>query len=114
MSEEIVGLYVSDRVRRDKKFSSRSWEVPTGPEPKVHRGRWRAFPYTAERDEEGEAAFWGALCDEWERSDTVEGRRVERFAFYLMQADTLDGEEDGGYGQVRKRLIKRFDCRLRK
>ena len=91
-----------------------AWEVPTGPEPKVHRGRWRAFPYTAERDEEGEAAFWGALCDEWERSDTVEGRRVERFAFYLMQADTLDGEEDGGYGQVRKRLIKRFDCRLRK
>ena len=74
----------------------------------------RAGGRDEEGDEEGEAAFWGALCDEWERSDTVEGRRVERFAFYLMQADTLDGEEDGGYGQVRKRLMKRFDCRLRK
>jgi hypothetical protein len=36
-------------------------QVPRGDEPRRRRGRWRAFPYTAERSVEAAAAFWGAL-----------------------------------------------------
>ena len=36
-------------------------QVPRGDEPRRRRGRWRAFPYTAERSVEASAAFWGVL-----------------------------------------------------
>ena len=82
--------------------------MPTGTaEPARRRGRWRAFPYTAEeRSAADDAAFWGALCDEWEAHD-ARGRTVVGFHFYMMQADALPG---GEYGGVRKRLIRRFAC----
>ncbi|EOD32968.1 hypothetical protein EMIHUDRAFT_230137 [Emiliania huxleyi CCMP1516] len=42
-----------------------SWAVPEEEAP-AHGGRWRSLPLTAERGEDEEAQFWGALCDEWE------------------------------------------------
>ena len=93
-----------------------AWAVPTGPEPQRRRGRWRAFPYTAERDTDAESAFWGTLCDEWEANDVL-GRSVVRFHFYLLQADAIAMEEveAGGseYGPVSKRLIRQFECKGR-
>lgn len=100
-----------------------AWQVPLGDEPRRRRGRWRAFPYTAERAADAEAAFWGALCDEWERHDEL-GRSVVGFHFYMLQADVLPAEREAateaaegagraGYGEVRKRLIKTFDCAAR-
>jgi hypothetical protein len=109
-----------------------SWAVPTGEEPARRRGRWRAFPYLAERGEEEQAAFWGALCDEWSAHD-VEGRGVEQFRFYLMTAEAIPVEEElaalrrqvaaeaeakaeglgRSYGAVRKRLVVSFSCKER-
>jgi len=91
-----------------------AWAVPMGAEPPNRRGRWRAFPYTAERAPAAERAFWGALCDEYERADP-QRRAVVGFHFYMMQADARPMEAGGGelYGQVSKRLIKSFDCAAR-
>jgi len=97
-----------------------AWAVPTGPEPPYRRGRWRAFPYTAEREPEAEHAFWWALCNEWERLD-VHRRTVVGFHFYMLQAHAVPleeqvprGDTDGAslteYGAVTKRLIKSFSC----
>ena len=115
-----------------------AWAVRRGDEPPRRRGRWRAFPYTAEREPAAERAFWGALCDEWERFDAA-GRTVVGFHFYMLQADAKPlelvqndqrervpgdqregdggaaearpiGYDEGLYGEVTKRLIKRFNC----
>jgi len=50
-----------------------SWEVPED-EDRVHSGRWRSLPITAERDEQDDFRFWSMLCDEWE------ARERERWA----------------------------------
>ena len=90
-----------------------SWAVPEEEAP-AHGGRWRSLPLTAERGEDEEAQFWGALCDEWEarerervRRAASSGRRsragaaeaaeaaaaaartVVGFHFYLLAADIL-------------------------
>ena len=115
-----------------------SWEVPRGAAPAHRGGRWRSWPYLAERTPEAEDAFWGTLCDEWEARDgssssspfssspASSGRRVVSFVFYLLQADVVPaaaqpaaptGGEAGGwagylpeYGPVRKRRIRQFSC----
>ena len=33
-------------------------------------GRWRSWPYLAERAPAEDAVFWGALCDEWNPTPT--------------------------------------------
>jgi len=71
-----------------------SWEVPRGAAPAHRGGRWRSWPYLAERAPAEDAVFWGALCDEWEdraaaRGCVGGGCRVDSFAFYLMQADVV-------------------------
>ena len=63
-----------------------SWAVPRGTAPSSRGGRWRSWPYLAQREPEAEMAFWGALCDEWEARD---GRPVHSFVFYLLQADVV-------------------------
>ena len=70
-----------------------AWGVPLGAEPARRRGRWRAFPYMAERGEREAAAFWGAVCDEWERHD-ARGRAIEGFHFYMLQADARPVEDE--------------------
>lgn len=105
-----------------------SWEVPRGVAPSSRGGRWRSWPYLAERTPEAEDAFWGALCNEWEARD-ASGRRVVSFVFYLLQADVvpaasepappIEGEASAWagylpeYGPVRKRRIRQFDCQRR-
>ena len=73
-----------------------SWEVPRGAAPASRGGRWRSWPYLAERAPAEDAVFWGALCDEWEHRAFARGClhnsercRVDSFAFYLMQADVV-------------------------
>lgn len=84
------------------------WAVPSGGEPRG--GRWRSWPYTAERSAEADACFWQVLCDEW-RDESGRGRTVERFRFYMLHAPILPGRPlDEGYGEVRKRLIRSFEC----
>ena len=105
-----------------------AWAVPRGAAPAGRGGRWRSWPYLAERTAEADAAFWGALCDEWEARPAAAGRRVDAFVFYLLQADVVPfgaepaaaGAEAGGgeawpgylpaYGGVRKRRIATFSC----
>lgn len=102
-----------------------SWEVPRGSPPARRRGRWRSWPYLAERDDAADAAFWGALCDEWERHDAA-GRTIVGFHFYMLQADIVptgdvaEAEQGGAsaagepaYGEVRKRLVRAFSCEER-
>ena len=92
-----------------------AWAVPRGfDEPAYRRGRWRAWPYTASRDEVANIHFWSMLCDDFERRDS-RGRSVLGFHFYMMQADAVPIEkvrETGGdeYGDVRKRLMQKWDC----
>lgn len=92
-----------------------AWAVPRGfDEPAYRRGRWRAWPYTALRDEAANVHFWSMLCDDFERRDS-RGRSVLGFHFYMMQADAVPIEkvwETSGdeYGDVRKRLIQKWDC----
>jgi hypothetical protein len=101
-----------------------SWEVPRGAAPHHRNGRWRSWPYLAQREPEADDAFWGTLCDEWEARDAA-GRRVVTFVFYLLQADVQpadatsqeaeasDGEWTGylpRYGAVSKRRIRQFSC----
>ena len=107
---EVVDLWrLSDSV---------SWEVPVGAPPARRRGRWRSWPYLAQRDDAADAAFWGALCDEWERHDAAR-RTVVGFHFYMLQADIVptghegDEEEEPAYGEVRKRLVRAFSCEER-
>jgi hypothetical protein len=106
---------VVDVWRDDEKIA---WAPPMGSEPSRRRGRWRAWPYTASREADGpsDVAFWSALCDEWERFDP-HGRTIDGFHFYMMQADTVPIEDQANrgveYGQVRKRLIRRFRCAQR-
>ena len=38
-----------------------SWEVPRGAAPASRGGRWRSWPYLAERAPAGDTVFWGAL-----------------------------------------------------
>ena len=108
-----------------------AWDVPRGRAPSIRAGRWRSWPYLAERTTEADAVFWGALCDEWESRD---GRQVVSFVFYLMQADVVPfdaapAELDASaastsepaastpwagylpeYGNVRKRRLRQFSC----
>ena len=109
--------------------------MPRGAAPAHRGGRWRSWPYLAERTPAADFAFWGALCDEWEgravaRGCVDAGCRVDSFAFYLMQADVVPFGQDapadatpaGGvwagylpeYGAVRKRRIVTFSCLERK
>lgn len=101
-----------------------AWDVPRGAAPPNRGGRWRSWPYLAQREPAAEAAFWGTLCDEWESRD-ARGRRVVSFVFYLLQADVLTAEQappddmsstqpwagyQPAYGSVRKRRIRQFSC----
>ena len=99
-----------------------AWEVPRGAPPASRGGRWRSWPYLAERTPEADDAFWGALCDEWESRDAA-GRRVVSFVFYLLQADVVPAGRESvlradeawqgylpEYGAVRKRRIRQFSC----
>jgi len=98
-----------------------AWEVPYEAAER-HSGRWRAWPYMAERSPSADAAFWGALCREWDvhigesraaaSSDPLIGAAsgsaaVVGYHFYMMQADIVPG---GDYGQPRKRLVRSFSC----
>ena len=106
--------------------ASVSWEVPRGAAPSSRGGRWRSWPYLAERTAEADTAFWGTLCDEWEARDPL-GRHVVQFVFYLLQADVIPAghgqhEEEAHrwigyepqYGSVRKRRIRQFSCSERR
>ena len=41
-----------------------------------HEGRWRAWPYTAERDARADDAFWRALCTEWDEAHAADDARA--------------------------------------
>ena len=107
-----------------------AWAVPRGSAPAIRAGRWRSWPYLAERTPEADEAFWATLCNEWEARD---GRRVISFVFYLLQADVVPArdalapppppadEPDSPpssawagympeYGEPRKRRIRQFSC----
>ena len=95
-----------------------AWSVPTGAEPPRRRGRWRAWPYTAPIATSPESAtiFWGSLCDMFERYDE-KNRTVAGYHFYMMQADAVPMEsqqDEHEYGDVRKRLITKFNCAARR
>lgn len=94
-----------------------AWSVPTGDEPTRRRGRWRAWPYTSPiaTGPHTAPAYWGGLCDMWARYDT-KNRTVIGYHFYMMQADAVPMEhqvDDEDYGEVRKRLITKFNCAAR-
>ena len=94
-----------------------AWSVPTGEEPVRRRGRWRAWPYTSPiaTSPYTAPAYWGGLCDMFARYDT-KNRTVVGYHFYMMQADAVPMERqtnDEDYGEVRKRLITKFNCAAR-
>lgn len=62
-------------------------------------GRWRSYQYLAERDVEEEEAFWGWFCRDNEG--------LKGFEFWMCKAET---EEDMGYGETTRKLIKVWKC----